>query len=91
MEEEIEFTDFMLLVQDIREYLRSNPDADMMCDDDDDPLRLKIGYKDNSSGKRWLIDIANIRGQCELIRRAFMTAEGKENLLRSFYPKKEAE
>lgn len=88
-----DYDDFMKLGNDIIEHIRNNPDAKII--QKDDPLRLRIGYKDESSDKTWFIKITELRksinnlnpDQKDILQRAFMTQEGKQNLIEMWYGK----
>jgi hypothetical protein len=85
------YTDFRLLVSDIKEYMKANPEAEIISDDD--PLRLMIGFCDENTEKLWRINVKDIKNSlinfsendAEIVHKAFQTQEGKNNLIKSWH------
>jgi len=85
------FRNFDRLIKSIKTHIKKNPKASIV--QDDKPREITIGYKDKNSTRRWYVTVPSLKRwvsyQSEpkrsLIKEAFMTSEGKENLIKSFY------
>ena len=83
------YDDFDIMVGDIKNHIRANPGTKII--ENDDILGLKIRYQDEKSGDSWQISVGDLhkwtqspelkRSEGELIRRAFLSQEGKKVLL----------
>lgn len=88
---EKKYTDFDEMVHDIRVFIKNNKDV-VIVQNDDVP-GLSIRYEDLNSGEMWKIHLNDFascvksygKAKKDLLKRAFQTPEGKENLIKSFY------
>lgn len=81
-----EWTDFIEMYDDIREYAKNNGRQIISADR---PTQLKFGWQCEATGKTWAIRITDLRKSLEKYRkdnpndpliRAFSSSDGKANL-----------
>lgn len=81
------YDDFDVLVGDLKDYVRANPDAKIV--ENDDVMGLKIRYEDVENDASWAISIKDLNkwiktmpgDKGDIIHRCFLSQEGKEALL----------
>jgi hypothetical protein len=82
------FKNFDELVVALRDYIRDNPNAEIV--ENDDPIRLTVRYEDATNPEHnWAISANDLylwlktqpQNKADLIRRSFKTSEGKQALL----------
>jgi hypothetical protein len=92
------FKDFDELVVALRDYVRDNPSAQIV--ENDDPIRLAVRYEDvANSAHNWAIGADDLhlwlktqpQNKADLIRRSFQTSEGKQALLDVILRRKESD
>lgn len=77
------YENFNVLVNDIREHIKKNPDAEIILKDN--PFKLRIGYYDTKNDVWWQIRLVELKKDSSLmsIRRNFSSEEGKKEILNS--------
>ena len=85
------FKNFDSLVGSIKRHIAKN--SNVLIIQDDRPQKLQLGYRDLNSDTVWYIRIRYLRdwmkkqdeNKKNILQRAFLTQEGKEKLIKSFY------
>lgn len=82
------YDDFMEMVNEIKNYIKKNPNAKIIVKDDS--MTGLIGFEDADNKTRWEINprrMFEIKDQDtrEAIEKAYESTDGKEELVKSWY------
>lgn len=74
---------FKDMLDDIKSYLESN--SNMTIIQNDNPMKLLIGYRCEQSGKEWNINLKDLKNadQDSILLKSLQTQQGKDNLLKA--------
>jgi hypothetical protein len=79
----MEFEDYVDMFRDIKQYMESNPDCEIVKNDD--PMNLLVGFKDTKTEKTWYIFVARGRGAPKEAREITLSdVKIKNELIKNF-------